>query len=471
VGRAPELPPAVLVLDRVPQSLSSIDLDAHLVSSVELTLLPPDELSWPQWTAIVWPAPRGADLRPEQAQALRRWVLDGGHLVAGVDPEQPRALEEAGLGELFLARPTRGAGLDVSLVSRVPADAGGWQRARCGWGTTTITADDLARTAAPRWRELLALESDDDGSARRRLGAEWSMRLGVVQFAIAEGLVPEPPLALAGAVLGAFFLFAVPLDIALARRALRAGRRSRWGSLRMPAGVAAATVACFLVADGAAGGGLASRRIDFVDFDPETGSAVGRTLLVMASGRAGRATLSVGEDAHLLDVESRDSRSWMRTGVTDLIARAGSAGSAAAEIDFTSWKPVHVTTAWRAEGVDRPDLTADALPGDLLDRGVVARRCAEGGACEPAVGRLPGATHAGERELTLNTWTIGPDDLLNAPLHRADTLERPVALRSSRPALQLVVEGAAGPPVFVDGREVVGPALTVFTRRLPEPHP
>jgi hypothetical protein len=86
--------------------------NALRVARVTPATLPDTWLGYNALDAMIWSDPRPDQLSGAQAEALRRWVLEGGHLVVAVD-EQWQALAKSPLAPLLPAQPE-----GVEVVSR-----------------------------------------------------------------------------------------------------------------------------------------------------------------------------------------------------------------------------------------------------------------------------------------------------------------------------------------------------------------
>lgn len=297
--------------------------------------LPTDPRLLPTADVMLWAAPRRAELDAGQALALRRWIVAGGTLVAGVDAAEPRALVELGLAaDLPPAGAPRHVGAGRLLV--VDRDL----------------RDDLE--VADRVSRSLGLDRLDRAPPRaRRAHATVPLRLPP----------PVPPVAGAVLILSAAFVGSVLVEPLLRRRDASLGRRSLLARVRHPALLATCAAAALGLAHAGAGAAIRAMRLDVVDVDPLTNEAFGWTHVSIARSRPGPLELAL--EGATFDVAPRgDSR--------PVVAQAGRSGGAERlALDVRAWSPVAAVARWEAvEAAPRTGLPLDPRRPPPLLQGV-----------------------------------------------------------------------------------------------------
>jgi len=338
------------------------DLDVPLVA-IEPAKLPGNEMGWPHFDVVAWPSPRSTDLDAAQAAALRRYVLAGGRLVLGAIHEDVDVLERLGIADIAPAKLAAGTGLEVvaspNAGTRLEGD--GVLVRDAALGKVRIVARDLARGEVA-WPALLEIEAprEDDGSQpswRAQSVHESLVRIYPPQ-SIVDEMTPHAPTWLAAILLGSCLVAAVPLDAWLTRRALKRGRRSRFGWARYPAILLVTTALAYLLADRVGARDLMLSRIDVVDVREPDGAAMGRSLLIFARGRSGPADLDA-ENAQWTGLgrlggmaeDARLAATWRPSAERDALLSRGSFG-------LDSWQVVLAEARWVPDPTSVPRVHA-----------------------------------------------------------------------------------------------------------------
>ena len=411
----------------------------HLVE-LEPAALPPEAALWPELDVLVWPAPLSHELEPRQARALRTWLRRGGLLVAGTNPEDPRALDTLGLME------------------------------DPGWGRVERQPEDLRRAGLARWRELLP--PTDEPPAARRHGPASLARSAMER---ADGMV-RPPVALSAALLVATL---AGLGLVPAVRGYRARKGLAVRTPRVPPVavllVASSALALFLATGGPAGS-LAYVRIDLLDVDAASGLRRGETFACVRRAWAGTLTVEAADGTQLSsplgDLGSRPA--------SDRELRHGfSLAADRLEATIDNWSSLAVRARWNPAALGDEPLPTEAESARVALGAERARLWSRGGM------RALGAAAEGEgsafddaARLFSNRWWSMPEDegldsLVDSMVKAENQWRWPAGLRWREPSreaiLVAVTEGAAGPPLRIDG-ELREPAAawTVWRVRLPE---
>ena len=237
--------------------------------------------AWPSFDALLWPQPRSTDLTPAGADALRRWVFAGGHLVVSVSHEEPGALAALGLADVLPAQLSRDASGGVVVGAerpdaRVDRSLLSLLRTRIGWGTVTLLPVPGAAadaSSASLWRLALIAPG-------LLLPAEFPNPENLSSFSslVGENAPPAVPFRSSLAILLGFAMAALPLDFLLTHRALKRGQPPRVPGLRYGLIVLAATTLGFGVTEHASRVAGSTRRLDVIDVDLDSGAARGRVL-------------------------------------------------------------------------------------------------------------------------------------------------------------------------------------------------
>lgn len=424
--------PLVGLLGPGPAGLSRATLGeqglVRRASFVELRpeALPPEPLLWPALDAVIWPAPLAHELSPRTAAALRNWVARGGRLIAGRNPEDPDALAALGL-------------------ERAP-----------GWGRVDGLDEDLRGAPAARLVELLELRAEPPSA---RTYGPWALLRGVVQRA--DRLV-RPPLVSSSLVI-AGTLAGLTLLPALRRRRARKGLPLR--ARRVPPVAVLLLLACaasLLVVLGGRSGPIALVRLDLIDVDAATGRQRAESFLTVRRGRPGSLELDTRGLARLafplaptLGAPTAGLRLERRLGL-DGSSLEGWVGT---------WESLPLRVTWSPEALaprplpGGPESVLASLGADfgrLWHRGRFTthgeRTAPDESALELARQYFSSQSRRGWSATADSDWQETGDRSVRADEQWA----WPATLRwrGSRDdrVLVAVTEGAAGPPVLVDGR-------------------
>ncbi len=421
------------------------------LSETSVEILPDDALLWSSLDQLLWPAPLAHELSPRQAEALRTWVLEGGRLIAGTNPEDPTALAKLGL---------------VTETATPGENA-------LGWGRVEWTAVSLRGAGASAW--LAALELNDEPPAARTHGPDLLVRRAESQV---EGAI-EPPLAAGALVLSGSLLALAFLPWVRSRKAARGEALGRRGLTLNLSIFGIATLLSLAVAHFGAGPALVVDRLDLIDVDAATGWTRARSVIALRRAHAGHLEVDTKGAGRLRVIDG-----WHPSGSDPPRfdhALAGNATSSTSEV--LSWQTVRLDARWRAGSVALPDLrqTAEQLHRSLgAERAAVASR----GRTEwLRQGERVGedALGWGARVLSNQAWgpwateTGSVKALMETALATTEagsqwrwpTNERWPA-RDGERVLVAIAPGSSAPPFSVDGRETSGEAWTIWRVRLAE---